>query len=74
MNREEARKKATELVNQMTLEEKQASCVMTLRRSSDWASRLTTGGTKLSTESHAPARQLFSHKQSALELLLTQSF
>ncbi len=33
---------------------------MTLRRSSDWASRLTTGGTKLSTESHAPARQLFS--------------
>lgn len=71
---EEARKKATELVNQMTLEEKASQARYDAPAIKRLGIRSTAGGTKLSTESHAPARQLFSHKQSALELLLTQSF
>ena len=74
MNREEARKKATELVNQMTLEEKASQ----LRYDAPAIKRLGIPAYNWWNEAlHGVARAgqaTVSHRQSALELLLTQSF
>ena len=67
MNRKKARKKATELVSQMTLEEKASQ----LRYE---APPPTTGGMKRSTELPAPDRPQFSRRQLDLAPLLTPNF
>lgn len=74
MDRKKARKKATELVSQMTLEEKQVSYAMTHLQSSGLASPPTTGGMKRSTELPAPDRPQFSRRQLDLAPLLTPNF
>ena len=65
MDRKKARKKATELVSQMTLEEKASQ----LRYDAP-----TTGGMKRSTELPAPDRPQFSRRQLDLAPLLTPNF
>ena len=74
MDRKKARKKATELVSQMTLEEKASQ----LRYDAPAIKRLgippTTGGMKRSTELPAPDRPQFSRRQLDLAPLLTPNF
>ena len=68
MDRKKARKKATELVSQMTLEEKASQ----LRY--DLGFLPTTGGMKRSTELPVPDRPQFSRRQLDLAPLLTPNF
>ena len=63
MDRKKARKKATELVSQMTLEEKASQLRLP-----------TTGGMKRSTELPVPDRPQFSRRQLDLAPLLTPNF
>ena len=62
MDRKKARKKATELVSQMTLEEKASQL------------RYDAGGMKRSTELPVPDRPQFSRRQLDLAPLLTPNF
>ena len=74
MDRKKARKKATELVSQMTLEEKASQLRYDAPAISGLASPPTTGGMKRSTELPAPDRPQFSRRQLDLAPLLTPNF